>query len=186
MNQQGLSTWIQTQESLKRFIMRHTKDSELAADITQEVFLKVYSNMNQLREPEKLKSWIYQVAKNSITDHYRKLSTRKVPIELDLEREGSALNACAEQCLQELLFTLPEKYRVALELAEMKGSSQIELSKKLNISYSGAKSRVQRARQMLRDLVDEKYQIETDRYGNVIVCEDKIPYRCPSPSDSCK
>ncbi|HWA34162.1 MAG TPA: sigma-70 family RNA polymerase sigma factor, partial [Cyclobacteriaceae bacterium] len=156
-------------------------------DIFQEVFLKFYTKVHQLKNGEKLTSWIYQITRNTIADHYRN-STRMAAHEI-IEWEGrtKSLNECAEQCVKELLATLPEKYRRALELSELDNRSQIELSKTLNISYSGAKSRVQRARQMLRARVDEKYQIKTDGYGNVIVCKDKLSCGCSESSpDSCE
>ena len=78
-----------------------------------------------------------------------------------------------------MLTTLPAKYREALELIELENLSQLDLAKRLNISYSGAKSRVQRARQMLKEKMDESYNIQLDKYGNVLVCENKTPCSCP-------
>ena len=85
---------------------------------------------------------------------------------------------CVISCLGEMLLTLPEKYRQAIELTELQNLSQTHLAEKLNISHSGAKSRVQRARQMLKDKMEAAYHIKMDRYGNVIVCEDRFPCQC--------
>jgi RNA polymerase sigma-70 factor (ECF subfamily) len=187
MDQYQLNTWNQTQGRLRGFIARHIKDRMLADDIVQEVFLKFYTKVHQLKDGEKLTSWIYQITRNAIADHFRKSSRTMTPEDIEWESETKSLNECAEQCVKELLSTLPEKYRQALELSEFEDRSQIELAKALNISYSGAKSRVQRARQMLRARVDEKYHIKTDRYGNVIVCKDKIPCGCSASNpDSCE
>jgi RNA polymerase sigma-70 factor (ECF subfamily) len=187
MDQHQIDTWNQTQGRLKGFIARHVKDKMLADDIVQDVFLKMYAKVDQLKDGEKLTSWIYQIARNAIADHFRKDSRTMVFDDIEWESETRTLNECAEQCVKELLATLPGKYRQALELSEFEKRSQVELSKALNISYSGAKSRVQRARQMLRARVDEKYQIETDRYGNVIVCKDKLPCGCSQENlESCE
>jgi len=63
---------------------------------------------------------------------------------------------------------LPQKYLEALELYEFQGLSQKELSEKLGISYSGAKSRVQRGRKKLKYLLEGCCHIESDRYGNIV------------------
>jgi RNA polymerase sigma-70 factor, ECF subfamily len=65
-----------------------------------------------------------------------------------------------------------------LEQVETHDVCQKELAKQLNISYSGLKSRVQRARQMLKERMTELYNIQTDGYGNVLVCENREPCGC--------
>ena len=157
---------------------RHTKDKELAEDIVQDVFLKVHSRVGQLKESDKLAGWIFQIARNTITDHFRNKTKTINPADIDWEAEKKPLNDCVAGCLQDMMNTLPEKYRSALELTELKNLSQIELAKELNISYSGAKSRVQRARQVLKEKMDEAYLIKFDSYGNVVVCEDRGPCSC--------
>jgi RNA polymerase sigma-70 factor (ECF subfamily) len=67
-----------------------------------------------------------------------------------------------------MLRCLPRKYRQALELTEMQGFSQTELAARLNISVSGAKSRVQRAREKLKEALLDCCHFEFDRYGRVI------------------
>jgi RNA polymerase sigma-70 factor (ECF subfamily) len=74
--------------------------------------------------------------------------------------------------------TLPDKYRIPLQLAELEGLSQYEIAEHLAISYSGARTRVQRARKLLKEKMDALYHIQTDCYGNILVCEDRIPCCC--------
>jgi RNA polymerase sigma-70 factor, ECF subfamily len=164
------------QNELKSFVLKRVKDKALAEDIVHDVFLKVHSKISQLKDSEKMVSWIYQIARNTINDHFRKDQKLAVAIpEVEQESDTNALNECVAQCLKEMVTTLPDKYREAFELAELKNVSQTELAQQLNISYSGAKSRVQRARQMLRQKMEDQLIIETDSYGNVIVCEDRNP-----------
>ncbi len=171
--------WSVAQSELRRFIYSRVRDSFTTDDILQDVFIKVHTRFGQLRDSDKLKSWLFQIARNSITDHFRAQKKTITDTELRWDSEGPGLNDCVSYCLQEMLLTLPEKYRVALDLAEIQGLSQIELAKRLNVSYSGAKSRVQRARLMLKEKMAEQYRIKTDRYGNVVVCENKLPCNCP-------
>lgn len=173
-----------TLSELRGFIARRVRDTALAKDIAQDVVLKVYSRFDQLKDSEKVTGWMYQIARNTITDHFRKASKSPDPREFVWEDQYSTLTDCVHGCLKEMMATLPDKYREALELAELGNMSQTELAEKLQISYSGAKSRVQRARQLLRERMDAQYRIEMDAYGNVVVCEDRVPCGCEhSPSD---
>jgi RNA polymerase sigma-70 factor (ECF subfamily) len=178
MNPTEFSVWSQTQDKLRSFVFRYTKDKTTADDIVQDVFLKVHSRLGQLKESDKLAGWIFQIARNTITDYFRIRNKTIQAVELDWDDQSKPLNDCVSECLQNMLKTLPDNYRHALELTELKSLSQLELAKELNISYSGAKSRVQRARQMLKEKMNEAYLIKFDSYGNVIVCEDKIPCSC--------
>ncbi len=173
--------WSRTQKELKSFVYRRVKDKALAEDIVQDVLVKVHTRLGQLKDSEKLTGWIYQITRNAITDYFRAKSKTIELTDLDWESDRQVLNHCVASCLGDMLVTLPGKYREALELAEIENLSQTDLAGRLNISYSGAKSRVQRARQMLKEKMEEAYLIKTDTYGNVIVCENRVPCNCPSP-----
>ena len=72
------------------------------------------------------------------------------------------------KCMMPMIETLPVKYREALVLADLKGMSQKQLAEHLDISYSGAKSRVQRAREKLKQAFVTCCEISSDSYGNII------------------
>ncbi len=166
------------QTDLINYVVRRVKDRSVAQDIVHDVFLKAQSRAGQVREQEKWQGWIYRIARNTIIDHFRAQSKNINAADLDWESDERYLNQCVEQCLSEMLGTLPHKYREALELSDLQGVSQLELAKQLKISYSGAKSRVQRARQMLRQRMEEEYHIQLDQYGNVTRCENRVPCEC--------
>lgn len=178
MNVTQTEIWNSTQDKLKNFVFKLTRDREIAADIVQDVFLKVHAKINQVKDSDKLTGWIYRIARNTITDYYRGRSKAMNLHDIDWESDKNSLNDCVSGCLSDMLTTLPRKYREALELTELSNVSQLELAKALNISYSGAKSRVQRARQMLKQKMEENFDIQFDRYGNVIVCENRTPCNC--------
>jgi RNA polymerase sigma-70 factor (ECF subfamily) len=170
--------WTETQSALKAFIHRRVRDKAVADDILQDVFLKMYTRMDQLHDAEKITAWIYQITRNTITDYFRSQNKSVTLPDLDWESDHANLNDCVHSCLKEMLLTLPAKYRQAIELTELENLSQMQLAERLNISYSGAKSRVQRARQMLKRKMDEQYTIKLDAYGNVTVCENRGPCHC--------
>ncbi len=92
-----------------------------------------------------------------------------------MERLTPSINHFIEQ--------LPEPYREAITLTELQGMKQKDLAVKLGISLSGAKSRVQRARKMLKDLFFECCHFEFDRYGTVI---DYHPIACCCCGQACE
>jgi RNA polymerase sigma-70 factor (ECF subfamily) len=155
---------------LYRFIASRLPDPDDADDILQEVFLRIHTRLETVRDMDKLESWIYQIARNSITDYYR--SRRKLvelaadlPVE-DEHHEEDASESLAPS-IQEIVQALPDPYREALILTEYQGLSQKELADRLGISLSGAKSRVQRARQKIKDVLLACCHFEFDVRGTL-------------------
>lgn len=167
------------QKELLGYVIKKVKDKSIAEDIVHDVFLKVQMKSTQVKDSDKMLGWIYRITKNTIIDHFRFQSRIIHTWDVDWENDKQYLNQCVERCLLEKLAELPAKYRQALELSEVQGLSQLDLAKQLNISYSGAKSRVQRARQMLKDKMETEYHVKLDNYGNVIRCENRVPCDCP-------
>jgi RNA polymerase sigma-70 factor, ECF subfamily len=166
--------------SIKAFIIKRVSDKELADDIFQDVFIKIHSKIDTLKDHSKINSWIFSIAANTINDHFRK-TKKNGKIENDdflSENEdsiGENLHSEVASDLKKIVNSLPEKYGEAILLVEFNGMSQTDMAKKLGISVSGAKSRVQRGRQMLRDILMNCCHFEFDRYGTVI---DSHPVSC--------
>lgn len=179
MSEREITIWQRYQSRLRSFAYRHTHDGALADDIIQDVFLKVYSRMGELKEPDKLPGWLYQVTRNVMVDHYRKKRKASLLPEDRWESEYQPLNDCVISCLQDMVKDMPEKYRTALEQAELQNKSQLEMAQELGMSYSGLKSRVQRAREMLKKKMDAAYSIKFDSYGNVLHCQGRASCGCP-------
>jgi RNA polymerase sigma-70 factor (ECF subfamily) len=167
--------WNNVQSKLKGFVYKRVKDKALTEDIVHDVFLKVQAKIHQVKESEKLVGWIYQITRNTITDHYRK-NTRTINLkDIDWESSPPNFNDCVTNTINELIPTLPDKYRIPLEMAEIQNISQLEVAAKLNLNYTTAKARVQRARQMLKEKMAKVLVVRTDGYGNVILCKDRGP-----------
>jgi len=168
----------QLYHQMKSFILRRVKNQQDAEDIVQDVFIKAQMKSNQLKEAEKFTAWMYTMTRNSIMDYHRARKKTIEPEALAQADEYNEFNDCVASCINQLMHTLPSPYREALELTEKENLPQKDLAVRLGISYSGAKSRVQRARQMLKEKMDALYDIKTDGYGNVLVCEDRVPCGC--------
>ncbi len=147
--------WNQFSARLGQFIRSRVADAATAEDILQDVFLKVQNRLDEFNDPAKVQGWLFLVTRNAIIDYYR---TRKPMSELpeSLPAELPENPAELEELnvvFRRLLESLPEPYREALVLTEFEGLTQEELAKRLGISVSGAKSRVQRGREQLKDLL---------------------------------
>jgi RNA polymerase sigma-70 factor (ECF subfamily) len=155
---------------LRRFIFRRVADPDASEDILQDVYLKIHTHISDLRASNRLDSWIYQIARNAIVDYYRRIRpeeelSEEVPAiqaeEPDVESELAA-------SVREMLDCIPEKYKQALILTELDGLTQNETADRLGLSLSGAKSRIQRAREKLKEAFLDCCHFEFDRRGRVI------------------
>jgi RNA polymerase sigma-70 factor, ECF subfamily len=167
--------WNNVQNELKGFVYKRVKDKALTEDIVHDVFLKVQAKIHQVKESDKLFGWIYQITRNTITDHFRQNTRTINPKDIDWESSPPNFNDCVTNTINELIPTLPDKYRIPLEMTELQNMSQLEVAEKLNLNYTTAKARVQRARQMLREKMQEILVVKTDGYGNVILCKNRKP-----------
>lgn len=161
---------------LRQFIRAQVRDEQQTDDLLQEVFLKIHIHLDTVRASEKVGNWLYQIARHVITDHYRLQHSRAtIPLSDDLaERLAIPEEAEENEAVQRLLpylitlvQRLPQLYRQALLLTEVEGLTQKALAEQLGLSFSGAKSRVQRARDQLRTFLS-CCQFAFDRRGHII------------------
>lgn len=172
--------WEEFSEALRRFILRRVHDEDAADDILQEAFVKIHRNIDNLKDERKLRAWLYQITRNSIIDHYR---NRKMEVDLpeppEIAAEEPEKNSDAAHdlgpCVRALMDRLPEKYKQSLVLTEFEGLTQKEMGEKLGLSFSGAKSRAQRARDKLKGELLECCKFEFDLRGNVLDYEPQAP-----------
>lgn len=164
--------WEAFHPQLKYFILKRVPDEDNAEDILQDVFLKIHTHIETLHDQEKLQSWLYQIARNTITDYYR---THKATAELSeallLPEEPEVEDDVVKELIpsvKAMVESLPYEYRQALLLTEYEGLTQRELAERLGLSLSGAKSRVQRAREKLKTMLLDCCHFEFDRLGKVI------------------
>ena len=174
MNNQTEIIWKDFHKKLKQFIVMKVRNTDDADDILQDVFIRIHNKIDTLKNSRKLESWIYQIARNSIIDYYRK-KKNFTEIPESLKEEDTNDNKAAKRIspsVIEMINELPYKYKEALLLTEFKGLKQRELAESLGLSLPGAKSRVQRAREQLKEMLLDCCHFELDKYGNIIdYCE---------------
>jgi RNA polymerase sigma-70 factor (ECF subfamily) len=152
-------------------VSRLMDDPSDAADVVQEVFLKVFRNVGSFRAESSLKTWIYRIAVNEARNHHRWFSRHRrqevglenetgegrgyqdylpdpgrSPFEATLDHENQAL-------IEEALSGLNPNFRAALVLREIEGLSYEEIAEVLNVSLGTVKSRILRGRDALRKVL---------------------------------
>lgn len=173
--------------AVRRFIGSRVANAATADDLTQEVFVKVQKRIAQVRDPRRLMGWLIQIARNTVADYFRTARSTE-PFKEEhvaeapelpqaFEREETELREALATYIRGVVQNLPPIYREALVLTEYDGLSQVELAQRVGLSVSAAKSRVQRARTMVRETVDRCCHFEVDRYGAVLDYASRDP-RC--------
>jgi RNA polymerase sigma-70 factor, ECF subfamily len=162
-------------------------------DVLQNVFVRIQRGLGDLRDTDKIVAWAYQVARNAIIDHARHKAVRRHE-PLERVRSATTPEPDEESAARELaiivghfIAMLPEPYRDALRLTELEGLTQAEAARRAGLSLPGMKSRVQRARVQLRELLEACCDIELDTRGSIIDVEPRnrpaeLPDCCASLS----
>jgi len=168
---------------LKAFIGTKVENPEDVNDILQDSLYKAQKNIHLLKKDSKFTSWLYQIIRNSIIDFYRK---KRVNIDIDeanIEDQNWQIdendNKQLSKCLKSLIEELPDNYRDALLLFEISGMGLKDLSTHLSLTISGTKSRIQRGREKLREIILKCCTVNTDKYGNV------VNHKCNKASTGC-
>ncbi|WP_456442911.1 RNA polymerase sigma factor [Caldithrix abyssi] len=155
-----------------RYIKRTTNVSqEDAEDILQEVFIKVYRNLNSYKPYLPFSSWIYRIAHNEVINHYHKTKTHKEMSRLNIESEDvkSLVEAIQDdgdvqqkvislenaEKIKEMLAELPAKYREVLILRYLEEKSYNEISDILRKPPGSVATLINRAKSRLQKIAEQ-------------------------------
>jgi arsenite methyltransferase len=187
----GTSTeqiWEAFHTPLQQFIRRRVPDDPTAEDLLQEVFLKIHQHIGGLKDARQLESWLYRLTRNVIIDYYRtvhptmsleSVGDLALPEELPVDDIVSELLPS----VRAMVYNLPPPDRQALVLTQYHGLTQKELGERMGLSISGAKSRVQRARERLKQQLLDCCHFELDRRGHILDYQPRCD--CCAPGRSC-
>jgi len=179
MAQDTQAIWRQVKEGLRAFVSKRVAGEADVEDILQEVFLRMHRHLDGLKDPRRMVPWLFRITRNAIIDHYRTAARRReVPAglssDMDAEYPVPVLPATVDsadagrlrtelaRCLRPMIGRLPGDYREAVTLVELEGLTQQAAAKRLGLSVSGMKSRVQRGRRQLKDLLETCCEIQLD------------------------
>ena len=137
-----------------------TRNKTDAEDIAQEVFLKIYFELDNFKAQAKFSSWFYRITVNSTYDFLRRQKHRLASLEdndyTNIPDKTKTPDILAQELIQEALKNIPFEFRCAIILREIEGLSYEEISQALKISLGTVESRIYRAREMLKNILIQK------------------------------
>ncbi|RNI25771.1 RNA polymerase sigma factor SigZ [Rufibacter latericius] len=162
------------QEALQGFIRKRVLNQADAEDLSQQVLLKVHHHCETLPKVRNVRAWLYEITRHVVHDFYR-ARQREAYLSEDYDLPSPSLQTNPAQeladCVVPLLHLLPTEYAEPLRLSDLEGVPQQEIADRLGLTLSGAKSRVQRAREKLKAVFLECCHLELDRQGRLISAE---------------
>ncbi|MCK8481566.1 sigma-70 family RNA polymerase sigma factor [Psychroserpens algicola] len=141
--------WKQYAEAIKYFILSKVKDASVADDLLQETFIKVHTKLETLKDDDKVKSWLFSIARYTVLDYFRQRDLVYETSDEDFIFEDQKLEHTKADCLRGIIKSLPKKYRDPLFLSDIKGLKQAQVSKQLHLPLPTVKSQIQRGRKLI-------------------------------------
>jgi RNA polymerase sigma-70 factor, ECF subfamily len=178
--------WAEFGPPLRSFLARRVPPGVEADDLVQDVFLRVVRNIGSMRSTHRPEAWLFQIARNALNDSLRARLRRDgrtdtldtdLPAKPDTEAERAA-EAELAPCLTAMIARLAEPYRTAITLTTLQGFTQADAARQLGTSLSGMKSRVQRGRAQLRQMLVRCCSIAVDVRGGVSDFHPRKPGPC--------
>lgn len=171
--------WAEVGTALERFVNRHVSNRHDAEDIVAEVMIRIHEHLPDLDDRERVTAWVFRIARNAITDHYRRSGRRRDSPAAEIDTadprgadawldDQDVVLADLASCIRPLIDALPDDYRRALVLTDIEGRTQAEAAGIEGVSVSGMKSRVQRGRRQFAALVRTCCDVTTDSRGRLV------------------
>ncbi len=165
--------WNEFHTRLLSYVRRRVATEDDALDLLQDVFTRIETSAAQGNRIESVSGWVFQITRNAITDYYRSQAkaadtVRELADQHSSEDEDDNAKAELASCLRPLVDQLPDDYKQAVALTDLGGLSQVRAAEQVGLSVSGMKSRVQRGRAKLRDLLLECCHVELDGRKGVV------------------
>lgn len=187
--------WQQFVDGVRRFVGKRVSADDVE-DVVQNIFLEVHRNLGNLREEERAEAWILAIARKAIADYYRQrqgqlphdsLERTELPDEAAKAPQNLSSYTGEHDVHEEVLSWLrpmadeiEEPYRSALIKADFEKISQRKLAHELGISESGLKSRVQRARKRLAEILQRCCEVEFGNEGRAVAFRRLRECHCDS------
>jgi RNA polymerase sigma-70 factor (ECF subfamily) len=166
--------WREMLPQLRTFVRRRIADPNRADDLVSEILLRIHQSIGSLDDQERLPNWVFRIARNAIIDEYRRAGRSREQLTATLHDEPAADSVDEDEagavrelsaCLRPMLNGLPAEQRDALEMIDLDGMTQADAAERAGVSLSGMKSRVQRGRRRLAELLGQCCALILDGRG---------------------
>lgn len=155
------SIFDQYYESIRSFAYYKTSDVHLADDIVQEVFLKLWTNRNDVKN-DTVKSLLYTIASNTIKNHFKhqkvvySFQKQDQPNEYSDEADSNLRAEELNRKLQDALAEIPEKSREVFLMNRIEGLTYADIAERLGLSVKAIEKRMSEALSVLRSRISYK------------------------------
>ncbi|WP_347922454.1 sigma-70 family RNA polymerase sigma factor [Pontimicrobium sp. SW4] len=160
--------WETYHQDIKQFLLSRIKNDEAVNDVLQDTFIKIHTKLESLQNHEKLKSWVFTIARNTMLDYFRTSKNDTEFQEYNVQTEENPKVHDEKDCLYGIIKQLPKKYRDPLFLADIKGKKQAEVANQLKLPIPTAKSRIQRARKLIAQGYMECCDFKMNQQGHLV------------------
>ena len=148
------------------FILKKVKNKDATNEIFQNSFLKIHKNINQIKELEKVKAWIFQIVRNEIANYFNQKS--KYSNQLNVNKTETSNDYQEVCCFDKFINELPDNYKDVIELVYIDGKKQYEAAEILEISLANVKARIRRAKSILKQNFQECCKFTLNKNGDLI------------------
>jgi RNA polymerase sigma-70 factor (ECF subfamily) len=182
--------WEQFADPLRAFGVRRIPTGVDVDDVLQDVFVRIQEQLPNLRDADRIDAWIFQIARNVVADTFRRRTRRDdrmvaaddAPEPVTVVDDDRADASALASCLVPMIAQLSGPYREAILLTELCGMTQADAAQRVGVTLSGMKSRVQRGREHLKQVIGASCRVQLDVRGGVMACDPLRPSRCSRDS----
>jgi len=160
--------WDEYSFTVLRYFESKVNSISVAEDLRQDVFIRVHGNLDKLEEEQKVQNWLSVVSRNVLIDYWKTLGKARENATDQVQTESDFFGEAATQCVTNMIAEMPSEYGEPLQLSEIEGMKQKDVAKRLGLSISGAKSRIQRGRKLLRKSITTCCHIELNRRNELV------------------
>src|SRR4051812_15650167 len=152
-------------DDILHLVYTYVKNRTIAEDLAQEIFIKCYEKLNQFNQQSTIKTWLYRIASNHCKDYLRSWHYRKITLSNKVfdhipskskQVEEEVIKHSEENSLTNAVMNLPLKSREVVFLHYYEELSLKEISKITSVNINTLKTRLKRAKELLKDKMIEE------------------------------
>ena len=158
------------------FVLKRVQNVDTANDLVQNIFIKIHKNLETLKNSQKAKQWVFQIARNEILDFHKQRKEELDASRLDDESLEDQFEVIC--CFDKFMDELPEKYKVVINSVYVEGKKLSQIATEQNLSLANVKARVRRGKQYLKEKLINCCKYNLDENGklkgkpNCPICEE--------------
>lgn len=152
-------------DDILHLVYTYVKNRTIAEDLAQEIFIKCYEKLKQFNQQSTIKTWLYRITSNHCKDYLRSWHYRKITLSDKVfdhipskskQVEEEVIKHSEENSLTNAVMNLPLKYREVVFLHYYEELSLKEISKITSVNINTLKTRLKRAKELLKDKMIEE------------------------------